>query len=208
MISELLPEEKRRMHLLEQQLVELEGGSSGVTTNDVASGLDDMSAKLDDLERLIQMEPKVRKDDYRRRVQHLRTTHSHIKKSLVSFMKRKDKVDYSLQKRELFAGASVGSRNGGDAALEMAESGSLDRSGKMMSEYIAAGQETLQELVGQKERLKNIQRKVFDILNYLGVGNSIMKAVENRETVDRYIVFAGMFLILLLIFLLWYFIRR
>ncbi len=140
-------------------------------------------------------------------MQHLRTIYNTIKTSLVGLLKRKEKMNYSTQRRELFSGARP--EEDKDAmALELAENGSLDRSGRMMNEYISVGQETLNELVGQKERLKNIQRKVFDIMNYLGLANSIMKSVDGRETVDKYIVYAGMTLITMLIFAIWFFLKQ
>jgi Golgi SNAP receptor complex protein 2 len=207
MLSELLPEEKRRLHELEQQLIELEHGNSVIQTNDITIGLEEMANRLDGLDKLVQKESKLRKEDYRRRVQHLRTIYNTIKTSLVGLLKRKEKMNYSTQRRELFSGARP--EEDKDAmALELAENGSLDRSGRMMNEYISVGQETLNELVGQKERLKNIQRKVFDIMNYLGLANSIMKSVDGRETVDKYIVYAGMTLITMLIFAIWFFLKQ
>lgn len=208
MISELLPEEKRRLHDLEQQVTAIENGSSSIRPNDISLGLDEMGCRLDEMDKMIQRESKVRKDDYRRRLQHLRTTHSHIKNALTSYIKRKDRENYSSQKRELFAGSrDIDDGNVSDYALESAENGSLDRSSKMLGDYLEVGRQTLGELYEQKDRLKSVQRKVFDILNYLGVSNSIMRSVENRETVDRYIVFAGMFLVSALILVVWYCLR-
>ncbi len=192
---------------MEQQLIELEHGNSVIQTNDITIGLEEMANRLDELDKLVQKESKLRKEDYRRRVQHLRTMFNTIKTSLVGLLKRKEKMNYSTQRRELFAGART--EEDKDAmALELAENGSLDRSGRMMNDYISVGQETLSELVGQKERLKNIQRKVFDIMNYLGLANSIMKSVDGRESVDKYIVYAGMALITMLIFAIWFFLKR
>src|SRR5690349_14398311 len=79
MLSELLPEEKKRLHDLEQQLAELEHGNTVIQTNDISLGLEEMATRLDELDKLVQKESKLRKDDYRRRVQHLRTTHNNIK---------------------------------------------------------------------------------------------------------------------------------
>ena len=73
MLSELLPEEKRRLHELEQQLIQLEHGNSVTKTNDITIGLEEMANRLDGLDKLVQKESKLRKEDYRRRVQHLRT---------------------------------------------------------------------------------------------------------------------------------------
>lgn len=63
-------------------------------------------------------------------------------------------------------------------------------------------------LLSQKERLKGIQRKAFDILNSLGIANSLMKAVEGRDTVDKWIVYGGMLFILLLIVLVYLYLAR
>jgi len=74
----------------------------------------------------------------------------------------------------------------------------------MINNYLAIGQETLSNLVSQKERLKGVQKTTLDMLNYLGISNSLMRSVERRDSVDKWIVYIGMFLILLLLFYLLY----
>lgn len=202
MISELLPEEKRKLHELEQQLIELEKGNTIIQASDIYIGLNEMAVRLDELDKLVLKETKVRRDDCRRRVQHLRTTYSHIKDSLQNLVRRKDRSRYDMNRRDLFAESN---RNieAGDIEAELAENSSLQRSGKMLNEYIAVGQETMSSLLSQKERLKGIQRKAFDILNSLGIANSLMKIVERRDSVDKWIVYGGMLVILLTIALVW-----
>lgn len=80
----------------------------------------------------------------------------------------------------------------------------MSRSSNMVSNYIAIGQETLSNLMSQKERLKGVQKTTFDMLNYLGISNSLMRSVERRDKIDKWFVYIGMILILLLIlYLLW-----
>lgn len=50
------------------------------------------------------------------------------------------------------------------------------------------------------------QRKVFDIVNYLGLSTTIMNVVERREVVDKYIVYGGMVGITTLLFLIWWYV--
>lgn len=201
-ISELLPEEKRKLHELEQQLIELERGNATIHASDIYMGLNEVTRRLDHLDTLVLKEPKVKRDDFRRRVQHLRTTYSHIRGSLDNLVRRKDRSNYDSNKRDLFAEAN---RNieAGDIEAEIAENGSLNRTGKMLNEYIAIGQETMSNLASQKERLKGIQRKAFDILNSLGLANTLMRVVEGRDKVDKWIVYGGMVLILVIIVLVW-----
>ena len=115
------------------------------------------------------------------------------------------------------AGGDGGGVGGGDGDrssagvnidLEMAERDSLHRSSQMVGEYLAHGQETLNELLDQKARLKGIQRKVFDIMNYLGVSQSIIKAVEKRDLTDKWIVLSGMVIVTTFTIGLWWFIKR
>lgn len=81
----------------------------------------------------------------------------------------------------------------------------MSRSSNMVNNYIAIGQETLSNLMSQKERLKGVQKTTFDMLNYLGISNSLMRSVERRDKIDKWFVYIGMILILLLIlYLLWW----
>ncbi|KAJ1425207.1 hypothetical protein B484DRAFT_451179 [Ochromonadaceae sp. CCMP2298] len=208
LLSELLPEEKRKLHELEQQLIELERGNTTIQTSDIYMGLNEMTYRLDELDKLVQNESKARRDDCRRRVQHLRTTYSHIRTSLDSLVRRKDRSRYDVQKQSLFAESGQGYGEGGDIELELAESGSLQRSSTMLNEYLSVGKETLSSLYSQKESLKGIQRKAFDILNSLGIASSLMRAVERRDSVDAYIVYGGMIATLLLIAFVWFYIVK
>jgi Golgi SNAP receptor complex protein 2 len=207
MLSELLPEEKRKLHELEQQLIELERGNATIHASDISIGLNEMSARLDELDKLVLKEPKARRDDCRRRVQHLRTTYAHIRDSLQNLVRRKDRSRYDANRRDLFAESN---RNieAGDIEAELAENSSLQRSGRMLNEYIAVGQETMSNLMSQKERLKGIQRKAFDILNSLGIANTLMRAVERRDSVDQWIVYGGMVFIVVLIVLVYIYLAR
>jgi len=200
-VTELLPEEKRRLHELELQFNEVERGSHTVHASDVQMGLDEMVNRLDELERLIQNEPMKRREDCKRRLLHLRSSHAHIKSSLESLVRRSHAFNFEAQKKSLFSGADL--EGGTISHAEVAENSSLTSSSRMMNQYIAIGQETLGNLIGQKERLKSVHRKVHDILNYLGLSNTIMRTVERRDAVDKWIVFGGMALIILLLVLVY-----
>lgn len=206
MLNELLPEEKRKLHDLEQQLIELERGNTVIQPSDIVLGLQEIGIRLEEFEKQIQKETKVKKDDYRRRLQHLKSTHTHIKESLDNLIRRKGLTNYESQRAQLLAGKA--SKSSDDIALEMAENGSLTRSSHMISEYLTMGQETLGELVSQRERLKSIQRRALDMFNYLGISNTLMKNVERRDVVDNWIVIGGAVLILGLLWFVWRYVMK
>jgi len=101
MISELLPEDRRRLNELELQLLEIEKGNSNIRISDVSLGLQEMSNRLDDLDRLASRESKTRRDDMKRRVQHLRVSFNHIKAHLESIFQKRLELDFEAQKNEL-----------------------------------------------------------------------------------------------------------
>jgi Golgi SNAP receptor complex protein 2 len=207
MISELFPEEKRRLNDLELQLAQLESNSDALLKpSDVYAGLTEMEFRLGELDKLADKEnSKARREDYRRRIQHLRNIYNHIKESLDQIVRRKYPMSFDAKRQQLFSGADL--EGGLTTQQELDENSSLNRSSSMVNSYLDVGQHTLTELLNQKERLKNAHRKVIDILNYLGLSNSLMRAIESRDVTDRLIVYGGMVFILLLLLGLWWFFR-
>ena len=54
------------------------------------------------------------------------------------------------------------------------------------------GREALQSLIGQRERLKGAHQKALDMLNLLGISQSVVRVMQRRNVTDRYIVYGGM----------------
>ena len=205
LLSEILPEDKRRLNELEIKLLELEKGNASVKISDVRIGIEDMANRLEELEKLVQRESKSRRNDMKRRVQHLKMSLAHVKESFDAISVRRSCQDLESQRKELLGESST------DPVifdLEAAESSSLSRSNRMVYDYLESGRETLSELLAQKDRLKSIQRKVFDIMNLLGISNSIMRLVEKRDFVDKWIVFGGMILVTFLLFIVYWYWRQ
>lgn len=212
MLSELLPEAKRSLYELELRLSEIERGSTDLQLGDVDLGLQDMGVRLEALDRLAAKESKARKDDAKRRVQHLRISYNHLKSSVDNLARRRSKgvgggALLQQQRDELFSGVNL-EEYAANIDLEMAERSSLDKSSVMVDGYLHSGQETLRELVSQRERLKSVHKKVFDILNYLGLSGKTMRSIEKRDQVDSMLVYGGMLCVLLLVFLLWWYFKR
>lgn len=153
MLSELLPEAKRILYELELKLGEIERGSSIHNIADVDLGLNDMTLRLEALDKLASKETKARRDDAKRRVQHMRISYSHIKTSVDNLLRRKNKDNsYKGQREDLFAGVNL-DEYAKNIDLEMAENKSIENSSRMVDGYLAQGQETLSELVNQRGKV-------------------------------------------------------
>lgn len=168
MLNDIIPEEKRKLYEIEQQILLLDNHNTTIKASDIYLSLNESNKKLEELDKLVSKESKYRKDDYRRRVSHLRSTYIHIKNSLDNIVRRQNRNNFTLQKQELFYNSTTnGVGNDGDGEettdleardleKDIKESESLDRSNRMITEYISIGSNTLSTLYSQKERLKGM----------------------------------------------------
>lgn len=199
-----LEEQKLKLTQIEHQIRELErggGGSNSQTVIDASA----VAAELEDLRiRLNSLFTESHRDDYKRRVQHLKSLYEHAKSGLDKYISKKNKkaTPYLDQRDQLLHGSANPAMNP-NLDIEQAEASSLSRSNRMVNDYIASGQESLAELVNQGGRLKGVERKVLDIMVYLGLSDSIMKSVNRRDAADKLIVYGGMIFILALIFIIY-----
>jgi len=72
-----------------------------------------------------------------------------------------------------------------------------------IDDMIASGSNILHSLRDQKGILKGAQKRLMDIGNTLGLSNTVMRLIEKRGHTDKYILFGGMTLFCVLMFLIW-----
>lgn len=66
---------------------------------------------------------------------------------------------------------------------------------------LRTGSGILESLRDQRNTLKGAQRRIMDIANTLGLSNTTMRLIERRAHEDKYILFGGMVITLLIIVL-------
>ncbi|KAF5728636.1 membrin-11 [Tripterygium wilfordii] len=130
-----------------------------------------------------------------------------LKDSLDRYVSRNQKRIREAQERaELF-----GRANGDSAHVlrifdeEAQAMQSVRNSSRMLEESLSTGSAILSKYAEQRERLKRAQRKALDVLNTVGLSNSVLRLIERRNRVDRWIKYVGMFItvIVLILFVKW-----
>ncbi|KRZ29859.1 Golgi SNAP receptor complex member 2 [Trichinella pseudospiralis] len=86
-----------------------------------------------------------------------------------------------------------------DAALVHNEK--LHSTNRYVDEMILSGQSILENLRFQAFSMKNIRKRLIDYGNTLGLSNTIMGLIERRTDTDMKILFVGMFLTLIFMYL-------
>lgn len=68
---------------------------------------------------------------------------------------------------------------------------------------LLSGHSVLENLKTQRLTLKGAQRKILDLANTLGLSNTVMRLIERRTYQDKFILYGGMILTLVIMFLIW-----
>lgn len=109
-----------------------------------------------------------------------------------------------LQRRKHLHAGRNGALDVETADLEAKER--IRRSKQVAEEAYQTGVATLSAMAGQRDVLKNAHRKVLDVLNTVGMSDSVLRIAERRIGMDKLIAYGGMLFITLLvvIWLVWY----
>ncbi|QCD79407.1 golgi SNAP receptor complex member 2 [Vigna unguiculata] len=145
---------------------------------------------------------KPQRDLWKRKVEQIAEEAESLRASL-------DKYNLRHQKRmrEANERAELLERANGDSAHvlrifdeEAQAVHSVRASARELENANAIGEAILSSIHGQRERLKSAHRKALDILNTVGISNSVLRLIERRNRVDQWIKYAGMLLTLIFLF--------
>ena len=85
------------------------------------------------------------------------------------------------------------------------EADSLKRSDSHLEQYLEQGQNVLNDLRLQRTKLRGVGQKMRDMLGSIGVSRSLLRLAERQNTIDRYTVYGGMALVLLVAYVTYFF---
>eukprot|EP00127_Corallochytrium_limacisporum_P005451 Clim_evm20s205 gene=Clim_evmTU20s205 len=77
--------------------------------------------------------------------------------------------------------------------------------GRDIDGFLNYGGAILENLTNQRDVLKGVRTRVLNIGNQLGLSQSLMGMIEGRQKGDTYILYGGMLITLILMFLIWYY---
>jgi golgi SNAP receptor complex member 2 len=114
-----------------------------------------------------------------------------------TFSTRKERRD----REALLGGGGHGAADTVAVDAFLQERGHLASSHTMLDEISSAAENVMGSLKTQRGVLKGVHRKVLDVGMRLGVSSSVMKLIERRTTGDKVIVYGGMTVLLLLLWI-------
>ncbi|XP_039137776.1 membrin-11-like [Dioscorea cayenensis subsp. rotundata] len=159
-----------------------------------------------DMDRLWRSIPaKGQRDLWKRKVEQVTEEVDSLKEGLDKLLLRQQKRMMEAKERaELFQRANGESEHvlrifdDEAQALQSARNSSM-----MLEEAYATGVAVLSKYAEQRDRLKRAQRKALDILNTVGLSNSVLKLIERRHRVDKWVAYGGMIATIIVVYLFW-----
>ncbi|PSS23542.1 Membrin-11 like [Actinidia chinensis var. chinensis] len=148
---------------------------------------------------------KSQRDLWKRKVEQVAEESDSLKESLDKyFLRNQRRTQEARERTELLGRANGESSHVLRIFDEEAQAmQSARNSSRMLEESYATGVAILAQYAGQRERLKSAQRKALDILNTVGVSNFVLRLIERRHRVDRWIKYVGMFFTTVILISFW-----
>ncbi|KDP39662.1 hypothetical protein JCGZ_02682 [Jatropha curcas] len=166
------------------------------------SQIQSLCAEMDRLWRSIASKPQ--RDLWKRKVEQVAEEAEALKQSLDRYLLRNQRKMREAQERAELLGRA----NGESAHVlrifdeEAQAMQSVHNSKRMLEESLSTGSAILSKYSEQRERLKNAQRKALDVLNTVGLSNSVLRLIERRNRVDKWIKYMGMLITLVVLYFL------
>mmetsp|Transcript_9991 Transcript_9991/g.16083 ORF Transcript_9991/g.16083 Transcript_9991/m.16083 type:complete len:216 (-) Transcript_9991:38-685(-) len=212
-VSSHFPEANRLYLSLQRKVEDLESKIFNQSLyNECAGSARELGNRIRYLQMLAQQEGRGRREMWIGRIEGLADSHMTIEKALTRLeTSHQRRVRNSQMRDKLFGSpeerAAMSAQYNAYQTYQQNQE-SLHRSNEEADRILETGRATLENLRNQGSILKSAHRKVLDVANTLGLSNSLIKMIERRENMDKILVFAGMSVSLLVLFILYYYFVR
>ncbi|XP_021763182.1 membrin-11-like [Chenopodium quinoa] len=211
-LSEVYQNAKKLQLKIRDSLERLERLESSTSTAspefafDVKKDISNLHSLCNDMDHLWRsVAVKSQRDLWKRKVEQVAEEAYSLKESLDKyFMRNQRRMQEAKERAELLGGANGESshvlRIFDDEARAMQ---SAHNSSRMLEDAYSTGVAILSKFAEQRESMKSAHRKLLDVLNTVGLSNSVLRLIERRNRVDTWIKFAGMILTFVVLIMLW-----
>ncbi|XP_071792173.1 Golgi SNAP receptor complex member 2-like [Asterias amurensis] len=163
--------------------------------SEVQTMIDRIVSNLERLDILVNKEPPTRKQNARLRLDQLKYDCQHLQAALRNIQHRQFMKEQEIKDREeLLTRRFVANEDNTSILIdqELRHNTSLHDAHRGIDDLLGAGAATIENLRNQRSVLKGTQRRILDVANMLGLSNTVMRLIEKRTSQDTWILFGGM----------------
>lgn len=174
--------------------------------NEIQAKIDIIVSNCERLTILVNKEQPTRRASAKLRVDQLKYDCQHIQAGLKQLQQKRYMLEKQERDREELMSRTFAA-NDQDTAIQIDHAvqhhDRLAFSNREMDNMIMSGHGVLENLKSQRLTLKGAQRKILDLANTLGLSNTVMRLIERRTYQDKFILYGGMIVTLIIMFLIW-----
>ncbi|XP_064488684.1 Golgi SNAP receptor complex member 2-like [Ornithodoros turicata] len=183
--------------------------ATGSDASDTESTIQAMMSRLmENCERLsilANKEPIARRQTVKMRVDELKYEHRHLNAAFSKLQRQRYEREEALRSREELLSRKFSPNSNQDTSIFIDQSlqfhSRATDANRQMDDLISHGGNVLTNLKEQRGTLKGAHRKMLDVVNTLGMSNTVMRLIEKRTYQDKFILFGGMLVTCVIMFL-------
>lgn len=174
--------------------------------NDVQVRIDEIVSNCERLEILVNKEPPTRRANAKLRVDQLRYDCQHLQGAMRNVQHKRYLKQEEEREREALLATDFAPNDAAtsimiDAALQHNQQ--LTNSHRGIDELLYTGGNIISNIREQRVSLKGAHKKMLDLANTLGLSNTVLRLIERRSHQDKFILFGGMILTCIIMWLVW-----
>ncbi|XP_063720595.1 Golgi SNAP receptor complex member 2-like [Symsagittifera roscoffensis] len=154
------------------------------------------------LENKVGHEPPARRMNARMRVNQLKYDYDHVTRALGNIHLRRQEREREERERDELLHRKF---TPNDQAIDIGDSldinSRLQVTNRELDGILSTGGSALDHLRSQRTSMKDIQRKLLDFANTLGLSTTVMKMIEKRGSQDRLILIGGIIITCIIMYL-------
>lgn len=171
--------------------------------------LDELNMQMDIMEQLVLRETPAQREVWKRKIMELREESNSLRRQAENYDRRananvrhqRERDELLRRRRQRAPHSNIDERDMSNLADE---GQSLQQSHFMVNDLINQGESSLNNLIDQRNRMGGVMGVVAEMGNRLGLTQSTMRIIERRDITDAYLVFGGMIVTLLVLYVVWF----
>eukprot|EP00744_Colponema_vietnamica_P023313 GILI01033705.1.p1 GENE.GILI01033705.1~~GILI01033705.1.p1 ORF type:complete len:228 (+),score=25.06 GILI01033705.1:48-686(+) len=183
----------------ELELIETGRDNSVAVQQSVSAKVNELARIVESLETEVDKEPAGKRELWKRRVRQLSDDATMLRAGLEKYLTKMYRQRREAEEQKSLFERRNGTAGGSSIDAYTRENNALKRSHTLTDEYIAHGRNILNSLSDQKDKIKGAQRKVLDVANSLGLSSSLLRIIDRRHQMDRWLVYGGMIVTLIVL---------
>lgn len=208
-IVELFPKCRKLCYDARQQLSLQEnnnksGGGNVKSSSNLSLILEELSRQLDCMDQLVLRETPDSRAIWKSKIAALRQDAASIETKLKNTSYQSQRHELLLMRRHRRHPDHHSTENQSELHNLAQESQHWQNSTNVVNDLIQSADASYASLREQRQRLRGVSRIVADMGAALGLTQTTMKIIERRDITDAYLIFAGMIVTLIVLYVTWF----